>query len=129
MEKPEYYVVHPSIKLFGGVKVTKETDFDIYNDDKSVHQVLKDLKLVTEITRESEYNGIKSKEESKLTTEIPEGTVIIWGEDTGYIIPNYNMVKVEDAIKALEQIKDITGEIEENQRNVEKGKVYEFKTK
>lgn len=124
MEKPEYFVVKPSVKLFGGIKVNKETEFDVYNDDKSVHQTMKDLKLITEVSRESEYNGIKSKEESKLTTEIPEGTVIIWGEDTGYIIPNYHMVKVEDAIKSLEQIQDITEPIEKKE-----GKVDESKTK
>lgn len=124
MEKPEYFVVKPSVKLFGGIKVNKETEFDVYNDDKSIHQTMKDLKLTTEVSRESEYNGIKSKEESKLTTEIPEGTVIIWGEDTGYIIPNYHMVKVEDAIKSLEQIKDITEPIEKKE-----GKVDESKTK
>ena len=122
MEKPEYFVVKPSVKLFGGIKVNKETEFDVYNDDKSVHQTMKDLKLITEVSRESEYNGIKSKEESKLTTEIPEGTVIIWGEDTGYIIPNYHMVKVEDAIKSLEQIKDITEPIEKKEGKVDESK-------
>lgn len=122
MEKPEYFVVKPSVKLFGGIKVDKETEFDVYNDDKSVHQTMKDLKLITEVSRESEYNGIKSKEESKLTTEIPEGTVIIWGEDTGYIIPNYHMVKVEDAIKSLEQIKDITEPIEKKEGKVDESK-------
>ena len=64
-EKVEYFVVNPSIKTFGGIKVTKETNFDTYNDDKTVHQTMKDLVLVTEITRESEYKGIKVKEESK----------------------------------------------------------------
>lgn len=122
MEKPEYFVVKPSVKLFGGIKVDKETEFDVYNDDKSIHQTMKDLKLITEVSRESEYNGIKSKEESKLTTDIPEGTVIIWGEDTGYIIPNYHMVKVEDAIKSLEQIKDITEPIEKKEGKVDESK-------
>lgn len=122
MEKPEYFVVKPSVKLFGGIKVNKETEFDVYNDDKSIHQTMKDLKLTTEVSRESEYNGIKSKEESKLTTEILEGTVIIWGEDTGYIIPNYHMVKVEDAIKSLEQIKDITEPIEKKEGKVDESK-------
>lgn len=115
-EKVEYFVVNPSIKTFGGVKVTKETEFETYNDDKTVHQTMKDLVLTTELTKESEYNGIKMKEESKLETTVPEGTVLIWGEDTGYIIPNYHMVKVADAIKSLETVKDITTPIEENNK-------------
>lgn len=116
MENVEYFVVNPSVKLFGGIKVTKDTEFETYNDDKTVYQTMKDLVLTTKITKESEYNGIKMQEESKLITTVPEGTVLIWGEDTGYIIPNYTMVKVEDAIKSLEQIKDITKPIEENNK-------------
>jgi len=113
MEKVEYYVVKPSIKLFGGIKVTKETEFEVYNDDQTVHQTMKDLVLTTEVTRESEYNGIKSKEDSKLVTEVPEGTVIIWGEDTGYIIPNYVMVRPEEAVEVLSNIEEVTKPIEE----------------
>jgi len=115
-EKVEYFIVNPSVKTFGGIKVTKETEFETYNDDKTVHQTMKDLILTTEITKESEYNNIKMKETSKLETTVPEGTVLIWGEDTGYIIPNYHMVKVEDAIKSLEQIRDITVPIEEGSK-------------
>lgn len=114
MEKPEYFIVAPSVKLFGGVKVTKKTEFETWNDDKTVHQTLKDLVLTTVVKKASEYNGIKSEEESKMITEVPEGTVLIWGEQEGYIIPNYHMVKAEEAIKALEKIKDITKPIEEN---------------
>lgn len=113
MENVEYYVVKPSIKLFGGIRVTKETEFEVYNDDQTVHQTMKDLVLTTEVTRESEYNGIKSKEESKLVTEVPEGTVIIWGEDTGYIIPNYVMVRPEEAVEVLNNIEEVTKPIEE----------------
>lgn len=116
MEKPEYFIVQPSVKLFGGVIVKKDTKFETYNDEETVHQTLKDLVLTTEITKESEFAGIKSKEESKMTTEVPEGTVLIWGEDTGYIIPNYHMVKVADAIKSLESVEGITKPIEENNK-------------
>lgn len=114
MENVEYFVVQPSIKTFGGIRVNKDTEFETYNDDKTVHQTMKDLVLTTELKKESEYNGIKMVEESKLTTTVPEGIVLIWGEDTGYIIPNYHMVKVDEAIKSLEQVRDITVPIEEH---------------
>lgn len=112
-ENVEYFVVKPSTQLFGGIKVNKETEFDVYNDDKTVHQTMKDLVLTTEITKESEYAGIKSKEESKLTTEIPEGTVIVWSEETGYIIPNYVMVRPEEGVEMMQSIVGITKPIEE----------------
>ena len=119
MENVEYFVVKPSTKTFGGIRVTKETEFETYNEDKTVHQTMKDLVLTTIVTRESEYNGIKSKEESKLVTEVPEGTVIVWGEDTGYIIPNYVMVKPEEAAVMLKTIEDITKPIEEGTKNAQ----------
>lgn len=112
-EKVEYFVVKPSTQLFGGIKIEKETMFDVFNDDGTVHQIMKDLTLTTEIKRESEFNGIKSTEESKLTSVIPEGTVIVWSEETGYIIPNYTMVKPEEAKEMLNSVVGITKPIEE----------------
>ncbi len=113
MEKVEYYVVSPSTKLFGGIKVDKNTQFDTYNDDKSVHQTFRNGKLTTHIKRESNYNGIKSVETSNLVTEVPEGIVLLWDEQNGYIIPNYHMVKVSDAIETLKGVENVTKPIEE----------------
>lgn len=113
MEKVEYFIVQPSIRTFGGIRVTKETKFEVWNDDQTVHQIFKNRKLTTHIKKESEYMGIKSVETSNLISEVPEGTILIWSEETGYIIPNYNMVKVEEAIDMLDKVKDITKPIEE----------------
>nr|DAJ44560.1 MAG TPA: hypothetical protein [Caudoviricetes sp.] len=122
MEKPEYFIIRPSIKTFGGIIVHKDTEFETYNDDKTIHQILKKCKLVTICKKKSEYNGIKSEERSKLVTEVPEGTILIWGEDTGYIIPNYVMVKPKEALKMIDSIKDITEEVEiANNEVVERG--------
>ena len=116
MEKVEYYVVSPSTKLFGGIKVDKNTQFDTYNDDKSVHQTFRNGKLTTHIKRESNYNGIKSVETSNLVTEVPEGIVLLWDEQNGYIIPNYHMVKVSEAIKTLQGVENVTKPIEDGTR-------------
>lgn len=113
MEKVEYYVVSPSTKLFGGIKVDKKTQFDTYNDDKTVHQTFRNGKLTTHIKRESNYNGIKSVETSNLVTEVPEGIVLLWDEQNGYIIPNYHMVKVSEAIKTLQGVENVTKPIED----------------
>lgn len=121
MEKVEYFIVAPSIKTFGGIKVDKETKFDVYNDDGTVHQTMENLVLTTEITRENEMGTLKSKEESKLVTEMPEGTVIVWSEETGYIIPNYHMVKVSEAIEMLEEVNNITKPIEEGTNKIKEG--------
>ena len=118
MEKPEYFIVNPSTKLFGGIKVKKDTEFETYNDDKTVHQTLKNLVLTTEIKRENEYNGIKSKEESKMTTQLPENIVLIWGEQEGYMVPNYVMVKPSDVVKMFKKLDRTTRSIESNNNKV-----------
>lgn len=121
-ENVEYFVVKPSTKLFGGIKVDKETEFEVYNDDQTVHQTMKDFVLVTEITREIEFNGIKSKEESKMTVEVPENTVLVWSEETGYIIPNYVMVKPEEGVEMMQGIVGITKPIEEGTKKATENK-------
>lgn len=121
MEKPEYFIIAPSSKLFGGIKVNKETEFETWNDDKTVHQTLKDLTLTTVIKKESDYNGIKSKEESKMETTLPENIVLVWDEQSGYIIPNYRMVKIDEAIEMLNRANGITKPIEEGTNNDTRG--------
>ena len=108
MEKNnELFIVRPSLKQHYGRTITKETEFDEYTEDKSVHQTLKDLVLTTEIKRESEYNDVKSTEESKMTQELPEGTILIWNELDGYIIPNVAVYKMKDLEEEIKEIKKI----------------------
>lgn len=118
MEKPEYFFVKPSTKPFGGIRVKQDTEFETYNEDGTIHQTLKKCILTTECNKETEYAGIKSKEESKLTTEIPEGTILIWGEDTGYIIPQYQMLKAEEIVEIYTNAKELTKPIEEANKKV-----------
>ena len=107
----ELFTIKPSLKQYYGRTVTKETKFDEYTDDKTVHQILKDLLLTTEITRESEYEGIKSSEKSKLTQELPEGTILIWNEQQGYIIPDRQVYKLKDLKEEISQIEEIYKEV------------------
>lgn len=103
----ELFTIAANLKQYYGRTVTKEMEFDESTDDKKVHQTLKDLVLTTEIKTESEYNGIKSTEHSILTQELPEGTILIWDELNGYIIPNMRMYKLKDLEKEIKQIRKI----------------------
>ncbi len=103
----ELFTIKPSLKQYYGRTVTKEMMFDEYTDDKTIHQTLKDLILTTEIKKESEYDGIKSTEYSKLIQEIPEKTILIWSEEEGYIIPNVPVYKLKDLEKEIKEIKEI----------------------
>lgn len=103
----ELFIVKPNLQQYYGRTVTKEMEFEESTDDGRVHQTLKDLVLTTTLKNESEYEGIKSKEESKLTQELPEGTILIWTEKEGYILPNISMYKMRDLEKEIKQIKKI----------------------
>lgn len=103
----ELFTVKPSLKQYYGRTVTKDAVFEEKTDNKEVHQKLENLVLTTIINKKSEYNGIKSKEYSKLTQEIPEGTVLLWTETEGYIIPNVPVYKLKDLEEEIKQVKDI----------------------
>ena len=103
----ELFIVKPNLHQHYGRTITKETEFDEKTDDGRVHQTLKDLVLTTIIHDEQEYNGIKSTEDSKMTQEIPEGTILIWNERDGYIIPNVAVYKIKDLESEIKQIKKI----------------------
>lgn len=103
----ELFTIKPSLKQYYGRTITKNTEFDEYTEDKTIHQTLKNLILTTEIHKKNEYDGIKSTEYSKLTQEIPEKTILIWSELDGYIIPNVPIYKLKDLENEIREIKEI----------------------
>ena len=107
MERNELFTIKPSLKQYYGRTVTKEMEFDEYTDDKSIHQTLKDLILTTEISKESNYAGVKSTEHSLLKQELPEGTILIWNEEMGYILPDKEVYKLKDLKEEISQIEEI----------------------
>lgn len=107
MEKHELFTIKPSLHQYYGRTVTKDMEFDEYTDDKTVHQTLKNLLLTTEINKESEYNGVKSTEKSILTQELPEGIILIWNEQQGYIIPDREVYKLKDLKEEIKQVEEI----------------------
>ena len=113
-EKHELFTIKPSLHQYYGRTVTKDMEFDEFTDDKTVHQTLKNLLLTTEVTKETDYGGIKSTEKSILTQELPEGTILIWNEQMGYILPDRQVYKLKDL---KEEIKIV----EENYKGVIEG--------
>lgn len=103
----ELFTVKPSLKQYYGRTVSKDTEFDEYNDDKSIHQTMKDLVLTTEIKRETEFNGMKCEEHSTLKQELKEGVVLLWNEQQGYILPNVEVYKLKDLEEEIVRIKEI----------------------
>lgn len=104
MEKVERYLLTPSLKLFFGRKVTKELEFHEFTDDKSVEQTLKDCVLTTKVKRTYEMLGITTHETTKLVQTLPLGTLLIWNEHSGYVIPEYKMTTADEAIENLQPL-------------------------
>lgn len=103
----ELFTIRPDLRQIYGRTVTKEMKFEESTENGEVTQTLDNLVFTTIINKEHEFNGIKSKEESKLVQEIPEGTVLLWTEAEGYIIPNIAVYKLKDLEEEIKDIKNI----------------------
>ena len=107
MKNNELFTVKPSLTQYYGRTVTKETKFDEKTDNGEIHQTLENCVLTTEINKEWEHSGIKNTLHSVQTETLPEGTVIIWDESLGYIVPDVSVYKLKDLEEEINQIKEI----------------------
>jgi hypothetical protein len=94
--------MRPSIDLYPGVKVDKDTVLEFHSEN--VDQVIKNLKMhnITHVKGdgfEGTYDTI---------VDLNEGDILIFEEDgRGYIKPVESMVTIEEAIKDLENIREL----------------------
>lgn len=103
----ELFTVKPNLKQYYGRTVTKEMEFDESTEDGDIRQTLKNLVLTTKTKKEWENNGIKNTFESTQTEELKEGTVLIWSEQQGYVVPNVEMCKLKDVEEEIKNVKEI----------------------
>jgi hypothetical protein len=103
----ELFTVKPSLSQYYGRTVTKEMKFDERTENGEIHQTLENCVLTTEINREWTQDKIKNTIHSVQTEELPEGTIIIWSELQGYIVPNVPMYKLKDLEEEIKAIKEI----------------------
>lgn len=96
------FIKRPSIDLYPGIRVTKETELEFKNEN--VKQTIKDLVLhsVTKVKGE----GFKSKYDT--TIQLESGDILIFeDEGRGYIKPVESFVTIKEAIEDLVNIKDL----------------------
>ena len=103
----ELFTVKPSLSQYYGRTVTKEMEFDEKTENGEIQQTLKNCILTTEINRTWTEGKIKNTIHSVQTEEMPEGTILIWSELQGYIVPNVPMYKLRDLEAEINAIKDI----------------------
>lgn len=98
----EKFIRKPSIDMFGGIRVTKETKLDYENEYVEQHLTNLTFHSVTKIKGE----GFESVYDT--TIYLQEGDVLVFEEEgRGYIKPVEAFVTVEEAIEELTHIKDL----------------------
>lgn len=102
MMKPQYF-------QYLGLVVNENTDIDDVTRDGKVHQIIKDNVFTTKMKDEKEINGMKIKEKSEISVEVPNGTRLVWVEGKGYVLPEYPVISVAEAKEDLEAISEIQG--------------------
>ena len=127
MEKVEYYTLKPSLKQYFGRKVNKALKFDEWTENKKVHQVLDNLELVTEIKDKRKMNifvlgeikTITTEETSVIRQKLVTGTILIWDEEQGYVIPPYQMVTIDEIEEDVKAMKEAYAEVKDDSKGNE----------
>ena len=107
MEKIEYYTLRPNLKQIYGKKVDEKTKFTEKTEDGTVTQEFKDLTLTTNIHRKENAGNFEIEEESTIKVKVPNGTILIWNEQEGFIVPQYQMCTLEDVEEDIKNLKEI----------------------
>ena len=96
------FIMKPSIDLYPGIRVDKNTNLEYKN--ANVKQTVKDL--VFHSVNRVKGDGFRSKYDTTITLQ--EGDILIFEEDgRGYIKPVEPFVSIEDAIADLQNIQDL----------------------
>lgn len=96
------FIRKPSIDLYPGIKVNKDTTLEYKNDN--VKQTLKELvfRSVTKV----KGDGFVSKYDT--TIHLKEGDILVFEEEgRGYIKPVEEFVTISEAIEDLKNIEDL----------------------
>lgn len=98
----QIFVRKPSVELFSGIKVTKDTEFTYWNDN--VKQELHGL-VFHSVTK---VKGENFESTYDTTIQLSEGDVLIFEEEgRGYIKPVEEFVSIAEAANDLTSIEDL----------------------
>ena len=116
------YMVEPSTRTFGGIVITKDTEFeDVEEVDNTIEengnfrkirieQTLKDFILTTNITSSLKIDAYETEETKKTVQDLnslnKEKLLLIFTGEDGWGVPDRKLIRPEEAIKHLELIKN-----------------------
>ena len=112
LEELEKVVIQPSVDFYGGFKYDGEDiflcdDFE-ETEERSIRitQSIRKGKLISHITKQYKLrNEKKVVEEVHKETELDEGQLLVYVKDKGFVIPEYMMCSVDEAIEQYKLLK------------------------
>ena len=83
--------------------------------EKENNELKKKIKKKIEEKEVEKEEKVISKEESKIVQEIPTGVILIWDEEQGYIIPQYQMATLDEIEAELLAMKEVYNDSQGNE--------------
>ena len=109
-EKIERFLVEPNLSPVFGQTITKDTELDVWTEDKKVHQIIKDLTITTISEDGTETDNYDMKFKSEMTLKIKDGTRLLWTETQGYVLPSHQRLMTREELKAeIDELDNIEG--------------------
>lgn len=98
----EKFIRKPSIDMYAGIKVSKDTRLDYENEHVEQHLVNLVFHSITKVKGEN-FESVYDT-----TIYLKEGDILVFEEEgRGYIKPVEQFVTVKEAIEDFENIKDL----------------------
>ena len=118
LESVEKYVITPNVRFYGGYVYNGE-DIELCNDKDEEEEGYKihiqdkiiDGHLIKQV--EQEYtmsNGKKVKQKEYQDIELEENQLLIYVEGQGFVISEYKMLTIDEAIEKYKLLKSPEGE-------------------
>lgn len=106
LEKLEKRVIYPDVQFYGayvhdGEDIYLCNDIDELDEDSKIEieNYIKDNVLYTNIKRQ--YKTVKGRmvtEEVNQTITVNKGEVLVYIQGSGFVVPEYNMITIPEAI-------------------------------
>ena len=111
IEKLEKYVQKPNLTFYGAY-IHDGTDIELCDDTEreddyffNVKQRIENNVMHTEIERKYMRNHKKILETSVQRVELEDGEILVYVTGLGFVIPEYKMCSIEEAIEDYKKIK------------------------
>ena len=106
----ERFLVEPNLTPVFGQTITKDTELDVWTEDKKVHQIIKDLTITTISEDGTQTDNYDMKFKSEMTLKIKDGTRLLWTETQGYVLPSHQRLMTREELKAeIDELDNIEG--------------------